>query len=139
MAKRTVFDAGVGNTFTLSGLVFLNGICLPNKEEEADLIRNYIKQTGEQWQEVDYNEADPRHNRNLQGTSNVVVSGVQTSANMGPATNQLAAAILDGSFTDMAKENADALNVTLLAEQAANVTAETKEVKPASAHLNIKK
>lgn len=138
--NKVVFDAGINNTFTLSGLSFLDGILVTEKEAEIELVRNYIKQTGEPWQEVEYNPTNPRHNRLLLGHPNTVVSGVQTSADMGPASNQLAAAIIDGSFTNLAAENADAvnaLNVALTNE--ASAAPEAKPEAKGAAGLHLKK
>jgi len=50
--KQVVFDAGKGNNFSVSGLNFIDGIYVANEESQATLLRNFIRQTGSDWQEV---------------------------------------------------------------------------------------
>ena len=118
---RVVFDAGPRNTFTLSGLHFMDGILICDNPEDTQLVRNYIKQTrNTKWQEVPYDATNPRHNRMLVMANNShIVTGIQTS-NMLPnhaqdAGTKLAASIIagDDSFTQQALANQEAIQAAL--------------------------
>lgn len=117
---KTVFDAGYGATFSLSGIAFTNGICILDKDSEKELIRNYIAQTGEPWTEAAYDEANPRHNPNPVAGSNAhIIVGVQTSSG-----TPLAASIIDGTFTKIAEQSNSGIDsATLVAAQEAVVKA----------------
>jgi hypothetical protein len=137
--KRTVFDAGIGNNFTLSGMAFVNGICEPANAKEATNLRNYIEQTGEGWQEVPYDPKNPRHNKQASKPDNShILTGIQDSGSysrvqaQASAAAQQAASIIDGSFTQQALENQAEI------EKAIAAAATTAEPAKAAVHIKTK-
>lgn len=136
--KRVVFDAGIGNSFSLSGMHFVNGICEPANTNELNIIRAYIEQTGEGWQEVPYDPTNPRHNKKASKPDNShILTGIQDSGSFSRvqaqanAAAQQTASIIDGSFTQQALENQDNIEKALAATSA--------QVKPQTkVHINSK-
>lgn len=117
-----VFDAGWGNTFSLSGLHFTNGLLRTSRQAEKDIVRNFITQTGEPWTEAPYNPANPRHATLAKLADNAhIITGTQTSDSYLGVTgqnNQLANSIIDGTFTKLASDPASGIDpATLVAAQ----------------------
>ena len=103
LKELTVFDAGPNNHFSLSNIAFINGLAITDKESDKTLLRNYIEQTGSNWTETVFDPANLRHSSaSLPANMQHIVTGIQTSAKVGNDDNQLAKAIIDGTYVDLA-------------------------------------
>lgn len=71
-----VFDAGSGNTMSLSDCQFVDGIFITDKPAEIKIVQNFIAQTGSRWAQEDFDPSNPRHVRVGQTQVPLVVQGI---------------------------------------------------------------
>jgi hypothetical protein len=145
--EKLVVDAGRGNNFALSDMAFIDGIFVITKQREFDILEKYIKDTGEDWQIVKYDESNPRHNRSLKpADSNHIVKGIFTAGAFAPAASEkvagtgtaLANALIDGSIVEKTLDPAIVNPALLLAADQATEQA-TATVAKSTVNISGKK
>lgn len=119
MAK-IYYNLNNGATFHLPGadepIHFQKGAFVSDNENTQKVVENWIKASKltEQATIEPYDETNPWHNQKVPvAGQGVAIIGIQTSQKMGRAAevdsdNQLAKAIVDGTFQDLVAENQDA-------------------------------
>lgn len=96
-----VFDAGPGNSFSVSGYTFVDGIFITDDETAAELMHNFNTQTKQNWKEELYDPANPRHVANAGKLTGTAITGIMDAIAGLPVTSSagLAAAIAAAAST----------------------------------------
>jgi hypothetical protein len=135
MAK-IYYNLNNGATFHLPGadepIHFQKGAFISDNEDTQKVVENWIKASKltDQATIEPYDENNPWHNQKVPVSGQgVAVIGIQTSQKMGRAPeasdNQLAKAIVDGTFQDLVADNQDAAASLNIATGAALEAAQT--------------
>jgi len=80
-----VFDAGAGNTMSLSDCQFIDGIFITDKPAEIELVQSFIAQTGSRWTQEDFDPSNSRHVRVGQTQVPLVVQGISDPISSKPS------------------------------------------------------
>jgi hypothetical protein len=118
----TVFDCGPNNYLTISGIAFANGLAITDKDSDKTLLRNYIEQTGSNWTEATFDPNNKRHvSAGIPANMEHIMVGIQTASSLKAGEHQLAQAIVDGTYADLAStpEGQAALDIASLVTPAA--------------------
>lgn len=92
--NTVVFDAGAGNSMTISECAFLDGVFITSKPKEIELIDNFIAQTGSTWTRELFDATNVRHIRASRLKSPVTMSKILDPLDMG--NSQLTSALIAG-------------------------------------------
>lgn len=84
--QLVVFDAGAGNSMSISDCHFVDGVFITDEPEKADLIRNFIDQTRSRWSEEAFDATNPRHLRAGSTLNKLIVHGISDPLSAGPST-----------------------------------------------------
>jgi len=100
-----VFDAGPGNSFTVSGFTFVDGIFITDDEDAATLVHNFNTQTKQNWKEEIFNPANPRHISQTGKLIGTAITGIMDAVAGLPVTSSagLAAAIAAAATANFAE------------------------------------